>query len=105
MAKGAKSGTVKAGNGSTGSYPASQVVTLSNDSKYLFKMGQKANRRGSTVFDFYSAILSGTTTEINNVINQSQNNTYDYSSYDVTSYHGPLEAAVEAWNSAHPIGR
>lgn len=103
MAKGARGGKVLVDKPASGGYPASEIQTLSNDSKYLFKMSQKANRRGSNIFKFYADILSGSTSDINAVINQSQNNTYDYTSYDVTTYNGPLEAAVEAWIAAHPI--
>lgn len=103
MAKGARGGKVKQDEPASGGYPASQIQTLSSDSKYLYKMSQKANRRGSNIFNFYASILSGTTSEINGVINQSQNNTPDYNAFDVVSYNGPLEAAVEAWIAAHPI--
>jgi len=87
----------------TGSVPASSVKTGSDDSKYLFKKGQKMFRRGVTVYAFYAAILSGTSDEINGVINQSQNNTFDYTSFDPTTYTGSLKAPVEAFEAAHPV--
>jgi hypothetical protein len=86
-----------------GQYPASLIQTLSSDSKFMFKIGIKVFRRGVSTFDFYAAILSGTKDQINAVISQSQNNTYDYTIYDVTEYHGPLEGPVAAWIAAHPV--
>jgi hypothetical protein len=47
-------------------------------------------------------ILSGSRDEINGVLNQSQNNTYDYANYAFKSYTGVLSAPVAAWEAAHP---
>lgn len=102
MGKGSRSGNVKQPTGSTGSYPASQVQVLSDDSKFLFKVGQMSYRRGSSPRQFLRDVLSGTEAQIAAVESQSQNNTYDYSVYDIAAYHGPLEAAVMAWLAAHP---
>jgi hypothetical protein len=93
---------VKQDQPSTGTVPASSIVQGSDDSKFMFKKGQKVFQRNATVYDFYAAILSGTRDEINGVINQSQNNTYDYTSYDVNTYTGKLAAPVAAWEAAHP---
>lgn len=106
MAKGARGGKVLqdvvANYTGTDKYPAAQVETLSSDSKYLFKIGQKTYRRGSNPRQFLRAILSGSEADIVAVENQSLNNTYEYANYDVTTYHGPLESLVDAWLAAHP---
>lgn len=101
MGKGNKQ--VKQNQPASGGYPASQVQTLSSDSKFLFKIGQTSWRRGSSMRQFLRDVLSGSEDEIITVESQSQNNTYDYSIFDVTFYHGPLQASVEKWVAAHPI--
>lgn len=96
--------TVKQDQQPTGSIPASSIVTLSDESKFLYKKGQKTqHQRGVNTFDFLAAILSGTRDEINGVINQSQNNTPDYTAYDVNSYSGRLSKPVADWEAAHPV--
>jgi len=81
----------------TGHIPASSIAVLSDDSKYLFKMGQKAPHHNVTAYSMYAAVLSGTRQQVNEVINQSQNNTYDYTEYDPNTYSGPCKGPVEAF--------
>ncbi len=82
----------------TGSIPATSVTQSSDDSKYLFKKGQEAVKFVKTsATEMYRAVLSGSTTDIANVIDQSQNDNQAYVNFDAKSYTGQFKAPVEAF--------
>lgn len=86
----------------TGIIPASSIVTLSDESMFLFKEGQQTIKHHTSVKSLYAAVLSGSDDEINAVINQSQNNTPQYEAFDAKSYTGRLLAPVQAFWAQHP---
>lgn len=95
---------VKQSDGSgTGTIPASSIVAGSTDSRYLFKQGQQASKHpGANATGLYQAVLSGSLSEIQNVMAQSVNENQTYVSYDISTYTGPCKAPAEAYLAAHP---
>jgi hypothetical protein len=80
-----------------GSIPFSDVVTGSEDSKYLYRQGQAAVEDGHTPFDLAQSVLSGTPAEINGVLAQSISDPASYSTYNTKGYNGKLKAPAEAF--------
>ena len=80
-----------------GSIPFSDVVTGSDDSKYLYRQGEAAKEQGNTPFELAQSVLSGTPAEINGVLAQSISDPASYSTYNTKGYNGKLKAPAEAF--------
>lgn len=88
----------QSGSAGTGSIPAMTITVLSDDSKYLFKRSEEASKHGTTPYDMFAAVLSGSPNEINSVAKQSGgNNADDYKNYNVKLYRGRCAGAVDAF--------